>query len=56
MHCDYLTVEITLIKSETFKYTIHIEIDLLTSNGFIIESCYYDFKDNACIVFTSLWK
>ena len=29
---------------------IHIDIDLLTSNGLIIESRYYDFTDNTCIV------
>ena len=32
------------IKSETYKYTIHINIDLLNSNGLIIKSRYYDFK------------
>ena len=66
MHCDYLTLEITLIdviayhtpwwrqiKSETYKHTIHIDIDLLTSNGLIIKCRYYDF-DNICIVIISL--
>ena len=67
MHCDYLTLEITLIdliayhtpwwrqiKSETFQHTILIDIYLLTSNGLVIKSRYYDFNDNICIVIISL--
>ena len=67
MHCDYLTLEITLIdviayhtpwwrqiKSETLKHTIHMDIDLLTSNGLVIKCRYYDFNDNICIVIISL--
>ena len=42
------------IKSETFKHTIHMDIDLLTSNGLVIKSRYYDFNDNICIVIISL--
>ena len=38
------------IKSETFKHVIHIDINLLNSNGLIIKSRYYDFSDNICIV------
>ena len=69
MHCDYLNIEITLmdliayhtprwrqIKSETFKYSIYIDIDLLTSNGLISKSGYYDFNENTCIVIISLQK
>ena len=44
------------IKSETFKHTIHMDIDLLTSNGLIIKSRYYDLNDNTCIVTISLRK
>ena len=44
------------IKSETIKHTIHINIDLLTSNGLIIKSRYHDFNDNVCIVIISLYK
>ena len=64
MHCDYLTLDMDLIsyhtpwwrqiKSETFKHTIHIGIDLLTSNGLIIKSRHYDFNDTTCIVIISL--
>ena len=32
------------------NYTIHKDIDLLISNGLIIESRYYEFTDNTCIV------
>ena len=42
------------IKSETFKHTIHIDIDLLTSNVLIIKSLYNDINDNVCIVIISL--
>ena len=31
-------------------------LDLITSNGSIIESRYYDFNDNTCIVNISLQK
>ena len=66
MHCDYLSLGITLIdliphrtpwwrqtKSETFKHTNHIDLDLLTSNGLVIKCRYYDFNDNICIVIIS---
>ena len=67
MHCDYLTLGITLmdliayhtpwwrqIKSKTFKHTIHTDVDFRTSNSLIIQCRYYDFNDNICIVIISL--
>ena len=33
-----------------------MDIDLLTSNGLIIKSRYYDFKDTTCIVNISMQK
>ena len=32
------------------KHTIQIDLDLLTSNGLIISSCYHDFNDTTHIV------
>ena len=51
---SYHTPWLRQIKSETYKYTIHLDIDLLTSNGLIIKCRYYDFNDNICIVIISL--
>ena len=39
-----------VIKSNTLRYTIHIDLDLLTSNGLITKRRYYDFNDTACIL------
>ena len=55
MHCRKNTYVLTwisysMINSETLKHTFRIDINVLTSNGLIIESRYYDFTDNTCIV------
>ena len=60
MYCEYLSVEKThcltrfIIHHDdvrsNLKHAIHMYLDLLTSNGFIIKSCYYDFNDTTCIV------
>ena len=51
MFCEYLSVEISgELKSNTLRLTIHMNLDLLTSNGLIIKSRYYDFNDTTCIL------
>ena len=40
----------------TLKHTIYIYLDLLTSNGLIPQSTYYDFNDSIPIVIISVWK
>ena len=39
---------------KTLKHITQIDIDLLTCNGLIIKSGYYDFDDNTCIVNISM--
>ena len=40
----------------TLRHTIYMYLDLLTSNGLIIKSCYYDFNDSIPIVNISVQK
>ena len=40
--------------ANSHRHTIHMDLDLLTSNGLIIKSRYYDFNDTTCIVNVSV--
>ena len=43
-----------VIKSNTHRHNRHMQIDLLTSNGLIINSRYYVFNDTTCMVSISI--